>query len=60
MVIFFMPLPAEQTEEQIPPAPAQAVHDPYAAFRSPAYRVFAMSFVLAVVGQQMISATIQW
>ncbi len=57
---FFMPLPAEQTEEQIPPAPARPAHDPYAAFRSPAYRLFAASFVLAVIGQQMISATIQW
>lgn len=55
-----MPLPAEQTEEQIPPTPAPDKHDPYAAFRSPAYRVFILSFVFSIMAMQIESATLQW
>lgn len=53
-------LPSEQTEEQIAPAPAPTAHDPYAAFRSPAYRDFALAFTLAVLAQQMISTAVAW
>jgi MFS family permease len=37
-----------------------AVHDPYAAFRHRPFRLFAVSYVLAVVGSQMLSATAHW
>lgn len=35
-------------------------HDPYEAFRHVAFRRFAVSYVLAVVGSQILSATVQW
>lgn len=37
-----------------------AVHDPYAAFRYRPFRLYAVSYVLAVVGSQVLSATVQW
>lgn len=37
-----------------------ALHDPYEAFRHPAFRLFAVSYVLAIVGSQMLSTTVQW
>lgn len=36
------------------------MHDPYEAFRYVAFRRFAASYVLAIVGSQVLSATIQW
>ena len=35
-------------------------HDPYLAFRYPAYRLFAASFVLAVIGSQVFGTAVQW
>jgi len=35
-------------------------HDPYAAFRYRAFRLFSISYVLAVIGSQMLATTIQW
>ncbi|WP_010583178.1 MFS transporter [Schlesneria paludicola] len=35
-------------------------HDPYEAFRYASFRRFAVSYVLAVVGSQVLSATVQW
>lgn len=35
-------------------------HDPYEAFRYLAYRLFAASYVLATIGSQVLSATVQW
>ncbi len=37
-----------------------ALHDPYEAFRHPAFRLFALSYILAIVGSQVLSATVQW
>jgi len=37
-----------------------APHDPYLAFRHPVYRRFALSYVLAVVGSQILSTAVQW
>ncbi|HRK30108.1 MAG TPA: MFS transporter [Tepidisphaeraceae bacterium] len=42
------PLPAKTTALQ--------KHDPYAAFRVPAYRLYCTSFVLAIIGSQTLSA----
>ncbi len=36
------------------------MHDPYEAFRYSAFRLYAASYVLAVVGSQVLSATAQW
>jgi MFS family permease len=36
------------------------MHDPYEAFRHASFRLFAASYVLAVVGSQVLSATVQW
>lgn len=36
------------------------MHDPYEAFRHVAFRRFAASYVLAIVGSQVLSATVQW
>ncbi len=36
------------------------MHDPYEAFRYVAFSRFAASYVLAIVGSQVLSATIQW
>lgn len=35
-------------------------HDPYEAFRYGAFRLFSVSYVLAVVGSQVLAATVQW
>lgn len=35
-------------------------HDPYAAFRHGTFRLFSASYVLAVVGSQVLAATVQW
>lgn len=37
-----------------------AIHDPYQAFRHVAFRLYAASYVLAVIGVQILSATVQW
>ncbi len=39
---------------------AEALHDPYEAFRHRAFRLFASSYVLAVVGSQFLITTVQW
>lgn len=44
------------TSEVAPPPPAVARRDPYAAFRFPAYRLYVVSFVLAIIGSQTLSA----
>ena len=36
------------------------MHDPYEAFRYLAFRLYAASYVLAIVGSQLLSATVQW
>jgi MFS family permease len=36
------------------------MHDPYEAFRYLAFRLYAASYVLAVVGSQVLSSTVQW
>lgn len=36
------------------------MHDPYEAFRYLTFRLFAASYVLAIVGSQILSATVQW
>lgn len=36
------------------------MHDPYAAFRHVAFCQFAASYVLAIVGSQVLAATVQW
>ena len=36
------------------------MHDPHGAFRHVAFSRFAASYVLAIVGSQVLSATIQW
>lgn len=35
-------------------------HDPYEAFRHGAFRLYAASYALAVIGSQMLSTTVQW
>lgn len=35
-------------------------HDPYEAFRYLAFRLYAASYVLATIGSQVLSATVQW
>ncbi|QDT55112.1 enterobactin exporter EntS [Caulifigura coniformis] len=37
-----------------------APHDPYLAFRHPVYRRFALSYVLAVIGSQILATAVQW
>lgn len=39
---------------------APTPHDPYLAFRVPAYRIFAASYVLAVIGSQVFATAVQW
>lgn len=36
------------------------IHDPYEAFRYGAFRLYAASYVLAVIGSQVLTATVQW
>jgi len=36
------------------------MHDPYEAFRHAAFRLYAASYFLAIVGSQVLSATVQW
>jgi MFS family permease len=36
------------------------MHDPYEAFRYVSFRLFAASYVLAIVGTQILSTTVQW
>lgn len=36
------------------------MHDPYEAFRYLSFRLFAVSHVLAIVGGQILTATVQW
>jgi MFS family permease len=51
-----------ELEQQTPAAPAAvaAGHDPYAALRIPAYRYFAASYSLAVVGGQIQLSAVDW
>ncbi|HVJ84426.1 MAG TPA: MFS transporter [Caulifigura sp.] len=45
----------------MPESPAQPdLHDPYLAFRNPIYRRFALSYVLAVIGSQILATAVQW
>lgn len=37
-----------------------ALHDPYEAFRYPVFRLYACSYVMAIIGSQVLSATVQW
>ena len=37
-----------------------AMHDPYEAFRYVSFRLFAASYGLAIIGSQVLSATVQW
>ncbi len=39
---------------------APDLHDPYLAFRNPIYRRFAASYVLAIIGSQILSTAVQW
>jgi len=36
------------------------MHDPYEAFRYVTFRLFAASYVLAIIGSQVLSTTVQW
>lgn len=36
------------------------MHDPYEAFRHAAFRLYAISYWLAIIGNQVLSATVQW
>lgn len=36
------------------------MHDPYEAFRHIAFSRFAVSYVLAIIGSQVLSSTVQW
>ena len=49
--------PTIPTLDYSPPPPA---HDPYAALRFPAYIIYALSYVLAVIGGQIQSVAIAW
>ncbi len=40
--------------------PSSAPRDPYLAFRFVPYRIYAASYVLAVIGSQMFATTVQW
>ncbi|MBX3441724.1 MAG: MFS transporter [Planctomyces sp.] len=40
--------------------PGPEGHDPYLAFRIPTYRVFAASYILAVIGSQILATAVQW
>jgi MFS family permease len=53
----------EQESPKVKPldySPAPAPHDPYAALRYPAYRLFSLGWMLAVVGNQMTAAALSW
>jgi MFS family permease len=39
---------------------SMAMHDPYEAFRYVSFRLFAASYGLAIIGTQVLSATVQW
>ncbi|MDZ4687904.1 MAG: MFS transporter [Planctomycetaceae bacterium] len=39
---------------------ASVLHDPYAALRHGHFRLFAVSYVLATVGSQVLASTVQW
>jgi MFS family permease len=41
-------------------SPAPLEHDPYAALRLPVYRLFSVTFALAVIGSQSMSVAVQW
>jgi MFS family permease len=41
-------------------SPAPLDHDPYAALRLPVYRLFSITFALAVIGSQSMSVAVQW
>jgi MFS family permease len=44
------------TAEVAPPPEEPQKHDAYAAFRVPAYRLYVISFVMAIIGSQTLSA----
>jgi MFS family permease len=64
------PASAAPTEAQLecePPtikvldySPAPPAHDPYAALRSPAYRLFSLGWMIAVIGNQATMAALGW
>jgi MFS family permease len=47
-----------ELERELPPVPAE--HDPYAALRVPAYRFYAASYSLAVIGGQIQLSAVDW
>ncbi|HTL29599.1 MAG TPA: MFS transporter [Tepidisphaeraceae bacterium] len=48
------------TIQKLDRSPAPPGHDPYAALRLPTYRLFAVTFALAVIGSQSMSVAVQW
>lgn len=49
--------PPTSPDSTAPVVPGESVgHDAYAAFRFPAYRLYVVSFVLAIIGSQTLSA----
>lgn len=50
----------DQLEQETPGGSAVAGHDPYAALRHPAYRLFSLGWIVSVIGQQVQSVAIQW
>jgi MFS family permease len=48
----------KELEQQVPPTPPG--HDPYAALRYPAYRYYAASYSLAVIGGQIQLSAVDW
>ena len=49
-----------EPDDEAVPAAATVLHDPYAAFRHRPFRLFAASYVLATIGSQILSSTVQW
>jgi MFS family permease len=54
------PTEPELETEAIHPSAAPSKHDPYAALRFPAYRLFSIGWMVAVMGNQMTAAALAW
>src|SRR5580765_6846041 len=49
-----------QLEEQTPVGFGSAGHDPYAALRLPAYRLYGSGWIISTIGQQIQTVAVEW
>src|SRR5580765_4625766 len=49
-----------QLEHETPAGFGAAAHDPYAALRLPAYRLYGSGWIISTIGQQIQTVAIEW